>query len=315
MNKNVLEHHNIMVQIGKAVENFFCARSPFPEELINMMISRDDDHEWRWFFLCFERVLGRFASSGYNSKDFILPVKLQEAILIRAKHKKFDEVERYIKLMPFDESQHLLFWTVCRKNRRSVIDDYVGFGYPLIDEVLDRYWKNSTVNQKENYLIHNTITVEMAKKMWCAAVEKNPKKWAQFYLKHHPVPDGVAEGLYADIPYVIDIWDLVEYSTQPFGNLDEITVVKKLRGDDAFPYIDKFGLKESAQLAMLESKNKKLIKHYIDDGWGFCLEAQRYMLTPEFLKDGGKELLAHYLTVEPKPFNMELEERIQMIFG
>lgn len=303
-----------MVQISKFIENSFCQKVQLPDSLVNDIIARDDHREWQWFFQCFERTLGRFVTSGCSPKVMI-PLAMQRAIILRAKNGWTNEIERYIKLMPFDECLHLQFWTACRKNRRSLIDDYVGCGYPLVDEVLDRYWKNSNVKQKENYLIHNTITVEMAKKMWCAAVEKNPKKWAQFYLKYHPVPDGVAEGLYADIPYVVDIWDLVEYSTQPFGDLDEIVVVKKLRGDDAFPYIDKFGLKERAQLAMLESKNKKLIKRYIDNGRAFCIEAQRYMLTPEFLKDGGKELLAHYLMVEPEPFDMKLEERIRVIFG
>ena len=314
MNENVLQHHNIMVQIKSAIENFFRekTKAQLPEQLIADIISNDDDRQWAWFFSCLELKRKNLESSGYNTRDFVLPKKVQGAIIARAQNGKFDEVNRYIEMMPFDEDLHLEFWKACRK-QGEIIAAYIS-SYSFRDDVLDRFWENSPIQMKLLYLAEHTITRSMAKKMWCANAEKNPKEWAQFYLQFHPVPDGVVEDLYCDIPYVLDIWDLLEFSTQPFGDNDEVFMVEHLKGEDVAPYVDAFGLKPKAQEAMLRGKNKELIRHFIDEGWDFCLEAQRFMVTPEFLQNGGKDLLAHYLKVEPVPFAEELGERIQLLF-
>ena len=323
-----IEHHLIQGQIAKAIENLFSNKAfrasaqdaqkdyQLPENLVDAIVSRNDDREWEYFFTEFERVSGRYKADGSHPEHLELPLEMQSAIINRVRKGKVAEIKRYIKMMPFDKSLHAAFWQVCRKKYREIIDEYVE-RYPLEDAVLDRYWQNSSQKQREHYLIHNAITRTMAKKMWCAKRDKEPQKWAEFYLQYHTVPDGVVEDLYKDVPYVVDIIDLVDFSTKPFSEADERFIVENL-GKDRTHYVKKFGLKPNNQLLMLRSKNKSLIRCFIDAGWVFDLGVQHYMLEPEFLKDGGKELLAHYLSVEPEPFGgkeLIYEERLRNLFN
>lgn len=311
----VLEHQKVMWRTETAIEEFFCHKNPLPKDLVDKLVARNDDSEWNWFFACFERVLGRFKSSG-GAPDFSLPLKMQEAIIARAQRGKMDEIKRYIAVLPFDESLHFKFWKACRKHRK-IIADYVE-RYPLVDDVLDRFWHNADDQAKRNYIIHHIISKEMARKMWKEMANGRQVEFCRLYLKHHQLPEGVVEIiLNDDLPYLPDLIDLIEYSAKPFSAKDEVLMLEKCGASEVGFYFKKFGiLSPEAQKRLAELKDEEIFRLYAKHVGYFDVEVQRTILSSEFLGwEKGKELVLYFLTVSKKPMDRSLIERLNNLFG
>ncbi|MBR4106734.1 MAG: hypothetical protein IKK52_05475 [Alphaproteobacteria bacterium] len=310
----VLKHQKIMWFIEGAIEELFCHKKTLPQDLVDDLVVRSDDGEWVWFFSCLERVYGRFKSSG-SVPDFSLPLKLQEAVIARAQRGKWDEIKRYIAILPFDESLHFKFWKACRKNKK-IISAYVA-NYPLVDDVLDRFWHNADDQAKRNYIIRHIISKEMAKKMWQEMANGRQVEFCQLYLKHHQLPEGVVEIiLNDDLPYIPDLIDLIEYSAKPFSAKDEVLMLEKCGASEVGFYFKKFGiLSPEAQKRLAELKDEEIFRIYTDHvGW-FDSEVQTYILSPEFLQwNRGKELLAYFLMKSKKPMSKNFREKLNYLF-
>ena len=122
-----LEHHLILGQIKGAIEKLFSNKAfrasaqdaqkdyQLPKNLVALIVSRNDDREWEYFFTCLESVSGRYKADGNHPEHLELPLEMQSAIINRVRKGKVTEIKRYIKMMPFDKSLHAAFWQVCRK--------------------------------------------------------------------------------------------------------------------------------------------------------------------------------------------------------
>lgn len=311
----VLEHQKVMWRTEAAIEEFFCHNNPLPKDLFDKLITRSDDSEWNWFFACFERVLGGFKSSG-GAPDFSLPLKMQEAIIARAQRGKMDEIKRYIAVFPFDESLHFKFWKACRKYRK-IIADYVE-RYPLVDDVLDRFWHNADDQAKRNYIIRHIISKEMAKKMWLEFSSGREVEFCKLYLKHHQLPEGVLEIILNDeLPYIPGLVDLIEYSTKPFGEKDEKLMLERCDADTICFYFKKFGcLSVAAQRCLVNLRKEEIFKLYAEHVGYFDYEVQVTILSPEFLSwEKGKELVVYFLEISKRPMDKSLMERLNILFG
>lgn len=311
----ILEHQKIMWLTTEAVEKLFCEQADFPQDLVDDIITRDDDSEWDWLFSRFESTLRRFKADG-STCNVTLPVKIQEAIIARAQRGKFDEVKRYIAMMPFDESLHFKFWKACRKNKK-IIASYVA-EYPLVDDVLDRFWHNADEKARQNYIIRHIISKEMAKKMWGEVSNGRQVEYCKLYLKNHQLPEGIIEIILGDdMPYMPDLIDLIDYSVKPFSDKDEILMVSGCGANEIGFYLQKFGrLSLGAQHVLVERRNEELFRLYAKHvGW-FEPEVQKVILSPDFLGwEKGKELVAYFLMISKKPMAKELIERLNMLFN